>query len=123
MSIFHKFGLIVRFFKGESLKILKRKLRKFKKLARLKILLKYGKNALKSKNIPKRDELRDAFKNIFCILIKEKCISSEVAIFNLYKYSIYYISAKNTKSGVFANFTRYFGLKKHLATPKKKHPV
>ena len=72
MSIFHKFGLILRIFKGESLKILKRKLRIFKKLARLKIFLKYGKNILKNKNIPKHDEPRDAFKNIFCILINKK---------------------------------------------------
>ena len=69
MSIFHKFRLILRIFKAESLKILKRKLRIFKKLARLTIFLKYGKNILKIKNIPKHDEPRDAFKNIFCILI------------------------------------------------------
>ena len=73
MSIFHKFGLILRIFKGESLKILKRKLRIFKKLARLEIFLKYASNILKFKNFPKHDEAREPFKNIFRILIKKKC--------------------------------------------------
>ena len=45
-------------------------------MASLKIFLKYGKNILKNKNIPKHDEPLDAFKNIFCILInKKKCKS------------------------------------------------
>ena len=57
---------------GESLKILKLKLRIFLKLARLQIFLKYAQNILKNKNIPKPDEPRDTFKNIFCILIKTK---------------------------------------------------
>ena len=54
---------------GESLKILKLKLRIFLKLARLEIFLKYALNILKNKTIPKPDEPRDTFKNIFCILI------------------------------------------------------
>ena len=37
---------------------------------RLKIFLKYAKNIIKNKNIPKHGEPRDPFKNIFCILIK-----------------------------------------------------
>ena len=94
------------------------KIKNIEKLARLKIFLKYGKNILKNKNIPKHDEPRDAFKNIFCILIKKSVLDSEVAILNLYKYSIYYNSAKNTKLGVFASFTRYFDLKTFGNTEK-----
>ena len=37
------------------------------------------KNIHKNKNIPNHDEARDAFKNIFCILIKKSVIRSASA--------------------------------------------
>ena len=49
-------------------------------MARLKIFLKYGKNILKNKNIPKHDEPRDAFKNIFCILINKKSVNPTFSV-------------------------------------------
>ena len=68
VSIFHKFGLILRIFKGESLKILKRKLRILKKLARLEIFLKYASNILKFKNFPKHGEARSRLRIFFVFL-------------------------------------------------------
>ena len=48
---------------------------------RLQIFLKYAKNILKIKNIPKHGEARDPFKNIFCILInKKKCTGTTVSV-------------------------------------------
>ena len=49
---------------GETLKILKRKLRIFFKIHETT-------NILKNKHIPKHGEARDPFKNIFCIHIKK----------------------------------------------------
>ena len=86
---------------GESLKILKRKLRIFLKLARPKIFLKYAKN----KNIPKHDEPQDTFKNIFCILIKKMSVK-----FAYYKYSSkkkqkrYYYKVRSYKKKLYNSY-------------------
>ena len=52
---------------GETLKILKRKLRIFFKIHETT-------NILKNKHIPKHGEARDPFKNIFCIHIEKKSV-------------------------------------------------